>query len=87
MSSSKRRKAQQPLADVVPVGSTIERFTQQVGIPRRNFFLLPESCKPFSVRIGRRVIITEPAAAWLNRLHSAGGVVVLEKKQPLKEAA
>ena len=38
------------------------------------FYTLAEDCRPESVMVGRRVIITESPAAWLARMKARGGV-------------
>lgn len=80
------KRSKQHESSVVPFGASIERFTAEVGIPRRTYFLLPEEAKPHRVQIGRRTIITEKAPEWLERMRAAGGVVML-KRPDLSRAA
>lgn len=67
----------------LPAGWNIPEWVHGCGIARPTYYTLPADCKPTSVKIGKRVIIIESPAAWLERMRARGGV----KTAKLKKAA
>lgn len=47
-------------------GLSIREWCKALGLGRSTFYVLP--AKPRFVKIGRRVIVSEPPAAWLKRM-------------------
>jgi hypothetical protein len=74
---------QAELVSEAPAGRSPKDFARATGISRTAFYILPADCKPASVKIGRRLIITESPADWLARMTARGGV----QTRPAKAAA
>lgn len=61
-------------------GRSPEEFSEQAGFSRAKLYTLPREYWPAHVRIGRRVVITEAPAAYLDRMAKLGGVPSRHKK-------
>jgi hypothetical protein len=70
-----------PREPVAPAGRSIAQWAREAGISRSAFYLLPHDARPAFVRIGKRVVIRETPASWLERMSERGGL------PPLRPAA
>lgn len=61
-------------------GLTIAEWCAVANLSRATFYATPDAQKPATVRIGRRVLILEPAADWLARMREAGGLVLPKRE-------
>lgn len=59
-----------------PAGWRVSEWARGVGISRAGFYLLSAEYRPRAVKIGKRHIITEAPADWLNRMTRCGGVPI-----------
>jgi len=73
-------KIEATTASTGPAGLSVEQWCAQAGFSRAKFYTLPADCKPSTVAIGRRVVVREKPAEWLERMAQRGGV-------PSREAA
>lgn len=55
-------------------GLSVPEWSRLAGIGRASFYLLDPKLRPNSVKVGRRTIVIERPAAWLERVYAAGGV-------------
>ena len=62
-------------------GWPLHEWLPLAGMARPTFYTIPEQQRPASVKIGRKVIITEAPAAWLERVRQDGGVTLQRKKR------
>lgn len=57
-----------------PSGFAIRDWCAQVSLGRATFYLLENEAKPRHIRVGKRIIVTESPARWLQRVTNLGGV-------------
>jgi hypothetical protein len=62
-------------------GWEIPEWCAGAGMARPTYYTLPAEARPAMVNIGRKVVITESPAAWLERVRQAGGVKLQKKKR------
>ena len=62
------------MKDSPQAGWLIPEWAQQARVSRASYYNFPEQCRPASVKIGKRVVITEAPADWLRRMGELGGV-------------
>lgn len=55
-------------------GRPIPEWASLAGISRSTFYALPAQYRPRTVKIGKRLVIIEGPAEWLDRMARAGGV-------------
>ncbi len=65
-----------------PAGRSLEKFLSAVGLSRATYYKLEPDCVPASVRIGRKIIITEAPVVWLARMAKRGSASTKRNKQP-----
>ena len=55
-------------------GRPIPEWSALAGISRSTYYALPSQYRPRTVKIGKRLVIIESPAEWLERMAKAGGV-------------
>lgn len=55
-------------------GRSIPEWAALAGVSRSTFYALPDTHRPRTVKIGKRLVIIESPAEWLERMAKAGGV-------------
>lgn len=55
-------------ASAVQAGFSIAEWAAAVGISRAGYYVLPRAIKPVTVNVGKRRIVIEAPAAWLQRV-------------------
>ena len=63
----------------LPACWRIPEWSRAVSISRAAFYTLVAEHRPRSVKIGKRHVIIEAPAAWLERMAKAGGALISRK--------
>jgi hypothetical protein len=66
----------EPQPAALRAGWSIERYAEATGVSRAMLYALPPAKQPQFVKIGRRRIIVEPPAAWLQRVGETNAAVL-----------
>lgn len=61
-------------------GYTVKAFAAKTAVSTGLLYKLPESLRPHAIKIGSRLVITEPPSAWLKRVGRAAGQEPLSKE-------
>lgn len=62
-----------------PAGWRVAEWSRAATISRAGFYLLPAEHRPRAVKIGKRHIIIESPADWLQRMADRGGIPIPQK--------
>lgn len=77
MNRTLSRSAKSPAPTLPPdsrAGWRLRDWLAATSIGRSTFYVLPADIAPRQVRIGKKVVVLEAPASWLDRIARAGGV-------------